>query len=311
MIQKIKKLGDSKAVAFAAFVLPALGVFGSFIIFPIFRSFLDSLYRFDGLLRVEFVGFANYRQVLFGGSKISSLFWNALSNNAYALVFVLVVQTTLGFLLALALFQKFKGSRFFESMLFLPVTLSIVVVGYLFSLMLHPSWGAINQLIRLLGFSDFYFPWLGDPNTALTTILLVNVWRWAGFPALVFLAGLNSIPQSIIEATEIDGASAITRVFRIYIPLLVPQFLIVLILTITGNIKMFALIFSLAGPQGSPGHATDVLGTLFYRTAFGGITGLSDKGLGATIGMIIIVLSSVISITVVLLLQRKQVKLYG
>ncbi|MFP4589130.1 MAG: carbohydrate ABC transporter permease [Candidatus Acetothermia bacterium] len=257
------------------------------------------------------MGFANYRPVLFGGSKISSLFWNALSNNAYALVFVLVVQTTLGFLLALALFQKFKGSRFFESMLFLPVTLSIVVVGYLFSLMLHPSWGAINQLIRLLGFSDFYFPWLGDPNTALTTILLVNVWRWAGFPALVFLAGLNSIPQSIIEATEIDGASAITRVFRIYIPLLVPQFLIVLILTITGNIKMFALIFSLAGPQGSPGHATDVLGTLFYRTAFGGITGLSDKGLGATIGMIIIVLSSVISITVVLLLQRKQVKLYG
>ncbi len=311
MLKKLKRLGDSKSLAFTVFVAPAFVVFSTFIVYPIFRSFLDSLYKWDGLQKVEFVGLANYGRILFSGDRITSLFWNAVGNNAYALIFVLVVQTTIGFLLALALFQKIKGTRFFESLLFLPVTLSIIIVGYLFSLLLHPSWGAVNQVIRLFGFSDFYFPWLGNSSTALTTILLVNVWRWAGFPALIFLAGLNNIPKSILEASRIDGASNFTRLFKIYIPLLVPQFLIVFILTITGNVKMFAIVFALVGPSGSPSHSADVLGTLFYRTAFGGITGLSDKGLGATIGTIIIIISSIISVVVVTALQRKQVKLYG
>lgn len=311
MLEKLRRLGDSKSLAFTVFVAPAFVVFSTFIVYPVFRSFLDSLYKWDGLQKVEFVGLANYGRILFSGDRITRLFWNAVSNNIYALIFVLVVQTTIGFLLALALFQKIKGSRFFESLLFLPVTLSIVIVGYLFSLLLHPSWGAVNQVIRLLGFSDFYFPWLGNPNTALTTILLVNVWRWAGFPALIFLAGLNNIPQSILEAARIDGAGNFTRLFKIYIPLLIPQFLIVFILTITGNIKMFAIVFSLVGSTGSPSHSSDVLGTLFYRTAFGGVTGLSDKGLGATIGTIIIVISSIVSVVVVTTLQRRQVQLYG
>lgn len=92
---------------------------------------------------------------------------------------------------------------------------------------------------------------------------------------------------------------------------MVPQFLIVLILTITGNIKMFAIVFSLTGLSGGPNYATDVLGTLFYRTAFGSVTGLADKGLGSTIGIMIVVVSMMIALTVTSLMQRKQVQLYG
>lgn len=302
---------NSKKFVFAVFVTPALFIFSTFIIYPIIRSFLYSLYEWDGLSRVKFIGLANFKEVLLGGSPISEQFWNAAAHNAYALAFVLIVQTSIGFILALLLFQKLKGTNFFRSLLFLPVTLSVVVVGYLFNLLLHPSWGAVNQIVRLLGFSDFYFPWLGNPQTALTTILLVNIWRWAGFPALIFLAGLNNIPSSILESAKLDGAGTLTRIFRIYIPLLVPQFLIVFILTITGNIKMFAIVFSLTGPSGGPNYATDVLGTLFYRTAFGSVTGLADKGLGSTIGIMIVVISMTITLTVTSLMQRKQVQLYG
>lgn len=311
MRNKLSSLANSKKFAFIVFITPALLVFLAFIVYPVVRSFLYSLYEWDGLQRVQFIGLQNFKTVLFSSHPISRRFWNAAQHNAYALAFVVFVQTSVSLGLAMLLFQKIKGKRFFQTVIFLPVTLSVVVIGFLFNLLLHPSWGAVNQVIRLLGFSNFYFPWLGNRMMALTSIMLVNTWRWAGFPALIFLAGLNNIPTSIIESTKLDGASGWTRFFRIYLPLLVPQLIMVLILSMAGSIKMFAIVYALTGPSGSPNHATDVMGTLFYRTAFGDVTGLADKGLGATIGIIIVFISTVITVITVTLLQRRQVELYG
>jgi raffinose/stachyose/melibiose transport system permease protein len=308
-----ERLGSSRRFAFGVFLAPGLILFLGLIIYPIVRSFTYSLFRWDGLKRVEFIWFENFETVLgiSGSNPMSEQFWNAAAHNGYALVFVVVVQTIIGFGLALILFQGLKGTNFFRGLLFLPVTLSIVVVGYLFNLLLHPNWGAVNHLIRFFGPDNFSFPWLGDPRTALTVILSVNIWRWVGFPALIFLAGLNNIPSSIVDAARIDGAFGLRRILWVYLPLIIPQLLIVLILTITGNLKMFAIVYALTGPSGGPNYATDVWGTLFYRTSFGSVTGLADKGLGATVGIIIVAVSAVISVTVSRTLQRRQTALEG
>jgi len=313
MISKLSSLVDNpQKRTFIVFILPSLVVFVVFIIYPMVDSLLYSLYRWNGLIRTDFIGLENFKTVLFSETDpIRRFFWNAVWHNIYSLSFVLLVQTSIGFGLALMLFQNLRGSKFFQSVIFLPVTLSVIVVGFLFKLLLHPTWGIVNHLIRALGFANFSFPWLGDFHFALTAILLVDIWRWAGLPALIFLAGLNSIPQEIIEAALLDGCSGIVRIFRIYIPLLIPQFLVILILTVTGNLMMFDIVYALVGPDAGPNHATDVLGTLFYRTAFGGISGTADKGLGAAIGAMIVVLSTVISIILVISLQRIQARLYG
>ena len=308
---KLESIKNSRRFAFGVFLLPGVVVFALLILYPIFSSFTYSLYSWDGLIREDFVGFGHFYTILFSDHPISTRFWNAASNNAYALVFVLVIQTSLGFLVALMLFQGLPGTKFFRALVFLPVTLSIVVVGFLFRMFLHPTWGIVNHFIELFVEGSFNFPWLGDPATAFTTILLVNVWRWAGFPALIFLAGLNNIPGSIIDACEMDGVRGFTRAFRIYLPLIVPQLLTVLILTITGNLRMFDIVFALTGPMGSPNYATDVFGTLFYRSAFGTVTGLSNKGIGATIGILLVIISAVLSIIVTRALQNKRVELEG
>lgn len=299
----------SKRFAVACFLLPAAVLFAVFILYPFVSSFLYSLYEWDGLTRIGFVGLQNFRTLLFSGQEICHRFWNAIEHNAFALVFVTSLQMCLGMSMALLLFQKIKGRRFFQALFFLPVVLSVVIVGFLFNLLLHPIWGVFNQLIRLIGFTDFYFPWLGNPKTVLPVILLVNVWRWAGFPTMVFLAGLSGIPKSILEAADLDGAKGFTKLRTITLPLLVPQILIVLILTVTGNLMMFDIIYALAGPAGEPHYSADVLGTLFYRTAFGGKYGLTDKGLGASIAVIMLIIMATLSIVAVRALQSRRVEL--
>lgn len=306
-----ERILSSKTFAFTVFVVPGLLVFILLIIYPMVRSFLYSLYQWQGLRQVEFIGLRHFRTILFSDAPISERFWNAARNNGYALLFVLFVQTGIGFLIALMLFQDLPGTKFFRALVFLPVTLSVVVVGFLFGLLLHPSWGVLNRLITVMTGNAFNFPWLGHPATAFTTILFINVWRWAGFPALIFLAGLNNLPASILDACKMDGVGALGRVFRIYLPLIVPQLITVLILTITGNLRMFDIVFAIAGAAGGPNHATDVFGTLFYRMAFGGVIGLADKGIGAAIGVIVLVLSAVLSVVVSKALQNKRVELEG
>ncbi len=308
-MRTFRRIFYSKKFAIACFITPAMILFSGFILYPLISSLFYSIYEWDGLTRIRFVGLENFKTLLFSGKEISERFWNAVSHNAYSLVFVTTLQMCLGIFFALLLFQKVKGHRFFQTLFFLPVVLSVVLVGFLFNLLLHPIWGVFNQLIRIAGFKDFYFPWLGNPKTVLTVILLVNIWRWAGFPTLVFLAGLNNIPKSIMEAADLDGATGFTKLKSVTIPLLIPQILIVLILTITGNLMMFDIIFALAGPAGEPNYSADVLGTLFYRTAFGGKYGLTDKGLGTSIAVIMLMIMAVFSVFVVTILQRRRTEL--
>src|SRR5690606_11183142 len=146
------------------------------------------------------------------------------------------------------------------------------------SLTLNPTWGIVNKALAAAGLGAWARPWLGDPRTALTAIILINAWRWIGFPVLVFLAAIQSIPSELHEAARVDGARGWQLFRHITLPLVIPAVLTVTILTFIYDFMAFELIFVMQGSSGGPAYSTDVLGTLFYRTAFGESVAGGDIG---------------------------------
>jgi hypothetical protein len=153
-----------------------------------------------------------------------------------------------------------------------------VVLGFLWLLLLNPTWGPVAQGLRALNLEAWVNPWLGDRSTALVTIILVNAWAWLGFPILVYLAGLQGIPREYHEAALIDGANPWQDFRFVTLPMLMPTIAMVTILTFIWDFNAFELVFVMQGPSGSPNYATDLLATYFYRTAFGDPTTGGEAG---------------------------------
>jgi raffinose/stachyose/melibiose transport system permease protein len=218
-------------------------------------------------------------------------------------------QTSLGLLFAYAMFRVKRGLRFYRVIVFLPVIFSLVVVGYLWQSLLDPYYGPINQIITGLGVPDLAKPWLGDTSTALPTLMFINLWRWVGFPAIVFLAGLNAINGEYIEAARIDGASE-GQIFRkIIFPLLAPSLTIITVLTFIGAYEWFDLPFVIGGSNGSPAGATDTLALMFYRLSFGSIdSGANNVGVGSALGVLIFTLVGLGAAFGSALLRRREVE---
>lgn len=192
---------------------------------------------------------------------------------------------------------------------FLPVTLSLVIVGFLWLLFLNPVFGAVNKALALAGVGQLARPWLGDPHTALVAVILVNAWRWLGFPTLVFLAAIPAIPEEYLEAARIDGAGEAAVVRHVVLPLLAPAVTIIVLLTFLGSFNWFELPYVMQGVAGAPDRATDVLGLLFYRTAFGEVdTGLQDIGIGSAIAVLMFALLGSVSAVAAVLLRRREVE---
>jgi raffinose/stachyose/melibiose transport system permease protein len=135
-------------------------------------------------------------------------------------------------------------------------------------MMLNPQFGVVNAVLRDVGLGALAQPWRGDPHLALPVAIVVNAWQWVGFPMLLFGAALAGIPDEYEQAARVDGASSWQVFRRITLPLLTPVLGIVTVLTFIGTFNVLDLIYALQGSQGNPGFATDVLGLVFYRTAF-------------------------------------------
>lgn len=199
----------------------------------------------------------------------------------------MVVQNLLALLIAALLS---KGLRFFgwiQTVLFIPVTMSIVLVGYIWTLILNPNWGALNKLLDGIGLYSWAIAWLGSEKTALFAVSIVNAWQFIGLAIMLFVAGFQNIPDDLYEAADMDGASGYKKFIHISVPQLVPVIGIVTILTLVGNFSAFELIYAMEGTLAGPNYATDVLGTYFYRTAFSSLSGMiPDPGLGAAISTV-------------------------
>lgn len=276
------------------FLAPAFLLYTIFLIFPLAQALFFSLFEWKGTLRGAFVGMDNFRELLTRFPLNEKLPTAAIHNLVFFVV-TMAIQVTLGLLFAVLLQGNRFGKQFLRTTYVLPFMISPLVVGYVWSLILNPTFGPVNSILRAIGLADLARPWLGDTTTAFPVVMLVNVWFWLGFPMLLFAAGLSAIPEDYAEAARVDGASS-WQVFRhVTFPLLIPVFGTVTILTFIRSFNVFGLVWALGGVDGGPAGSTDVLGLLFYRTAFRG--GVDAFGLASALAVLMFVAIFGVSMT--------------
>jgi raffinose/stachyose/melibiose transport system permease protein len=219
-----------------------------------------------------------------------------MRNNAVFFIVHMVVQN--GIALVLAALLSGKGLRFagsYRTLIFLPTLLSVVIVGFIWQIILSPLWGVASGALGSIGLAHWFEPWLGQPETALVTVSLISVWQYVGIPMMLIYAALLAVPDDIVDAAHAEGAGPWRIFWAIKLPLIYPTLGLVTILTFVGNFNAFDLIYSIKGALAGPDYATDLLGTLFYRTFFGFQAQVGSLTLGSAVAtlMFLVILAGV------------------
>lgn len=279
-----RQLSDARIVQI--FIIPTIVLLILMNIFPLIYSLYLSFTDYSVIEDVapQWVGLQNYQNIL-----TDVRFWqNFATTGRYALVSVLL-ETLIGFGLALLLRQKFKGSGLITTLILVPMMLSPIVVAVFWKLMFNPSVGIFNYL---LGFTNINTSpeWLGDPNLALWAIVIVDVWMWSPFVMLLCLAGLSAIPEYLYEAASIDRASSWFQFRRITLPQVMPLLLIAVLFRTIEAFKQFDLVMGLTG--GGPSDITETVSIRLYKLAF---QGQYDTGMSSALAYVVLVVIIAIS----------------
>ncbi|WP_159802496.1 carbohydrate ABC transporter permease [Arthrobacter zhaoguopingii] len=288
----------------ALFLLPAVLLFSVFVLYPMLTAFSYSFFSWQGTTRAGWAWFANFT-TLFTEAPFKTDLPRALGHNLLLFAGAMVFQNTIGLTIASFLYRRKRFKKLFQTLYTLPYLVSPLVIGYLWSLLLSPLFGPINELLRLVGLDSLAQPWLGQPSTALWAIVLVTAWQWLGFPILLYGAALGGIPEELNEAASLDGASGWQRFRTITLPLLTSSIGIVTILTFIGAMEALALPYAMGGSSGSPAGATDVLSLIFYRTAFesGATNGI---GLSSALATLLFLFIFGIAMVFTTMIRRKE-----
>lgn len=278
--------GTASLLSSAPFMLPALALYGIFLLYPIVSAIFLSFFKWNGFATTPrtFVGFANYVAIF----TQDPVFLTALKNSAIWVVGAVVVPTGLALGLAIALNQRVFGRNFFRSIFYIPAVVASIAVATMWRWIYNPLYGTVNSILTGMGLSRWTQDWLGQPSTALTSIFIAYVWQSTGFGMILFLAGLQTVPIELIEAASLDGANAWHRFRAVTLPALQPTTAVVLVLTIINSLKVFDLIVGMTG--GGPVQTTQVLALWSYQQSFQN----HDFGKGNAIAVILLLLSLVL-----------------
>ena len=277
------------------FTAPALLLFTFVVLVPSARGVYYAFTDWDGLSPdFAFVGLENFTAMV-GDADARQ----AIVNTVLVAVAITVIQNGIGLLLALGVNSTIKSRNFLRVLLFAPAVVTPIVTAYLWRYLL--GWdGAVNSLVGAVGLEGMRQDWLGDPDLALWMVVLVVVWQFAGYSMVIFLAGLQSVPNEIYEAAAIDGSGPVRRFWSIIRPLLAPAITINLMLSIIGGIKLFDQVYALTG--GGPGHATDTISTLIYKDAFT----LGEFGYSIALAVVLTAIVAVVSAGQYAVLNRNE-----
>jgi raffinose/stachyose/melibiose transport system permease protein len=259
-----KKRRLSPRLPAARFLLPAVLLYGFVFIVPFIGSLPLSFSDWNGISRFSFSGIGNFKQVV-----TSSAFLSALEHNAVMVGSFFVLSNVVALGLALLLNRRPAGYQVYRTLIFLPAILSLVATGFIWTVLLDPQIGVINPLLQSMGLGFIHPEWLASPHLALAVVIVVSWWQWGGVPMVIYGAGLKSIPGELLDAAQVDGAIGFRRMRYVVLPLLRPAIVVTTVLTFVTAFQSFAVVYVLEGIEGAPGGATDVVGTLIYRTAFG------------------------------------------
>lgn len=255
-----KMLGKKRYVAI--FVLPALLIFLCFVMIPLIISGTYSLFEYDGIGTMKFLGLQNYINLF----TTDRYFPKAFVNSLILVAASLFIQLPISLILALVLAKGVKGEKFFRTVYFVPVVISSMVIGQLWMKIFNSEYGLLNMLIRSITGSEFEYSWLSTPKTAFICTVIPAVWQYVGYHLLIFYAGIKSISSDYYEAAQIDGANKWQTNMKITLPLLSPVIKTCVIFSITGSLRAFDLIYVMTG--GGPNHASEVPATLMYNNLF-------------------------------------------
>ena len=251
---------QSTNMAAFIFLLPAAVFLFAFIFYPIMDSFIISTYKWNGIAAdKQFIGLSNWVKLAKDGS-----FWFAFRNNIIIMVMSIVIQIPIG--LAEATFIEFIGKKgtAFKVLWFIPMLMSSVAIGFLFTYTLAANGGIVSWASHLLGGGNIDL--LGNPKTALITVILVIAWQFIPFYMVYCMAAYTNISLDVYEASLIDGATKGQYFWRIALPLLMPSIKSAAILSMVGSLKYFDLIYVMTG--GGPGTATELMATYMYKNSF-------------------------------------------
>lgn len=257
---KKKSLSSRYRRAGAIMAAPSMIIITVFIIIPIIYSLYMSLHDWNIMYNIkDFIGFDNYKEVF-----QDERFFNALKNTLIYTVSYVPILVILSLALAAFINEKFIASGFYKTVLFIPAITSMAIIAIIFRFLLDGDIGYVSLALRKLGISvpDF----LRDPETAMWSVVLTSVWRWVGFYMVIFLSGFNSIPDSLYEAAEIDGAGKLRQFFSISLPLLMPTISFTLITNLINSFQVFDPVYVMT--KGGPMFSTEVLVYYVYYMGF-------------------------------------------
>ncbi|MBO8196967.1 sugar ABC transporter permease [Streptomyces smyrnaeus] len=279
--------GEPRAVGYL-YILPAMAVFGVFLLWPLGQTAWLSLLHWDGLTRATWAGADNYRHLL-TDPELRAPFAHA----AVLLLFYAVLPVAIGLLLTAALTRfRIRGMTFFRTVLFLPQVLAMVVVGVAWRAVLAPD-GLLNDTLRTLGMGGLTRSWLGDHTWALPAVGSIGTWVETGLCLVLFLSGAQRIPRELYEAARIDGAGPVREFFTVTLPGLRAEIAVALTLTLVAALRNFDLIYITT--SGGPGNATSVPAYEVYRRAFETGEVGSASAMGITLTAVIFALTMVVT----------------
>jgi len=246
----------------AVFLAPALLFYTAFTIYPVLRTFYNAFHTIKPQNVVEFAGLANFTTLLLA----DPVFWKAVTNTALFTVVATIVDVVGGLLLALCLFARAPLAPALRVLWFTPVLMSYVVVGILWVWIFDYDWGLANATLRFLGLGALEQSWLGQPSTALWSVLAAHEWKWLGFNMIVFLAALHALPSEVLGAAELDNCGWFAKLVYVIAPMLRPTIVNLTVLSFIGKMMVFDLIWVMTG--GGPLWSTETVSTYVYKRAF-------------------------------------------
>ena len=235
-------------------------LFGVFELWPLLQAVLLSLYEWDGYSDRVFVGLKNYQALVSDG-----VFWGSVSHAVVYAAATVTLKMVLGLGLALLLHQALAGRAFYRSVVFAPALMSFVAVGLLWQLIYSPQQGLLNSALGAVGLpSDT--SWLGNPSIALFSLVVVDVWKYTGYHAIIFLAGLTIVQKELLEAADVDGASAGRKFWHVTLPGIRPILVVNLVIATAGALNTFDLVYVMT--NGGPFGVTELPISYMYRAGF-------------------------------------------
>ena len=276
-----------RSKAYIGFIAPGFCIYTLFMIIPLGAAVYYSFYSWSGMGAMEFVGLENFRKIFFE-PRMASIFRNALGNNFKYMLIAVGVFIPIQIFMAYMIHLKIHGHNMFRLMIFLPNVISPSIVGFFSLLVFDPNVGFLNNLFLSLGLNQFMSSWFGDPQMAFPLLVGVIGWQGIGVGMVIILANMKNIPEDVIEASVIDGASVWQRFWKVELPFLKPSIMNVFVLSSIFALTQFDIPFIVGGLNGGIDGKLDFLNLVFYRYTFGdSYNGETAIGFGAAISVVI------------------------